>query len=274
MEIIIWKWLLHARQCDIELSVHGRVMKRNEAVRASYSKITQRTIENESFIEMEMIRTAWDSYKRRRGLFYSYCFSSSTKVDPGKQSANLHRSSRQLAVNKSVIALVPPLLHTTNGCGRNCYRRLRSEPTFNFDHYNNTSWPKFSLWWAWKSGGGGGKRSLHTTCVTAGTRFKELWGFDGLHHHTLKRMTSKTEKWKPDDHSQRWWALRRTMHKKIKRHDLWTPRLCRRAITCRRNWWVALKNLTEMKNHQGWTTYQQGEKIVWLYTKYLPYLLY
>ena len=113
MEIIIWKWLLHARQCDIELSVHGRVMKRNEAVRASYSKITQRTIKNESSIEMEMIRTTWDSYKRRRGLFYSYCFSSSTKVDPGKQSANLHRSSRQLAVNKSVIALVPPLLHTT-----------------------------------------------------------------------------------------------------------------------------------------------------------------
>ena len=61
---------------------------------------------------MEMIRTTWDSYKRRRGLFYSYCFSSSTKVDPGKQSANLHRSSRQLAVNKSVIALVPPLLYT------------------------------------------------------------------------------------------------------------------------------------------------------------------
>jgi hypothetical protein len=35
-------------------------------------------------------------------------------------------------------------------------------------------------------------------------------------------------------------------------------RLCRSAITRRRNWWVALKNLTEMKNHRGWTTTHQG----------------
>ncbi len=117
----------------------GRAMKRNETVR----KITQRTIERIRYVQKWTIRTGF--HKQARGAFYSHCFSSSTKVDPERRAQNLHRSSRQFAVNKSVIALVPP--------PQLFYHRLRTEPTFNFDHYTTTqvgqSFPAMGVkkWW-------------------------------------------------------------------------------------------------------------------------------
>lgn len=198
-------------------------------------RILSPTIEIDCFIK-GLIRTRFLN-TRCESIFLLFFIINHQKVDLGKASGpNRHRSSRHLAVNKSVIALVPQPPPTPSVMRPQPI--AASGPTFNFHRNNNnnyTSWPKFSVWWARKA-----------TAVAKTFTPQCAWppAHDSKQRETKENQNKTTKGWyytdkskdvravekrNADDHSQRWWILKGHTHNKKK--ESWTLELPARVTS-------------------------------------------